>query len=352
MALIKCPECGNDISDKAKRCPKCGFKPHKNRKDKLCLIIGTVILMSILLFAFWVWALVSARYNVNASFKILFGNWGCLTRHDWEEATCEHKKTCKQCGTTEGGYADHVWKEATCSIPKTCSVCGEQEGKPVEHTWEEATCTTPKTCSVCGKQEGGLKEHVWEKATCVKLKTCMVCGTKEGDYADHDWEEATCTTPMTCKVCHQTKGSAKGHTTRIGKCATCGKQVYELNSEATSIMKDVTTATNNITDGLSYATQSADSYFGYYCNFSVTAVNFSFAKTELQSAIKTCGSYEEFAEIKKILSDWEKAIPGDCKDSSSKEVKRYYNDLKVFLEASQEYSEAIHEIIASWGYNV
>ena len=23
MALIKCPNCGNDISDKAKRCPKC-----------------------------------------------------------------------------------------------------------------------------------------------------------------------------------------------------------------------------------------------------------------------------------------------------------------------------------------
>lgn len=24
MALVKCPECGNDISDKAKSCPKCG----------------------------------------------------------------------------------------------------------------------------------------------------------------------------------------------------------------------------------------------------------------------------------------------------------------------------------------
>ena len=25
MALIKCPECGKEISDKASRCPKCGY---------------------------------------------------------------------------------------------------------------------------------------------------------------------------------------------------------------------------------------------------------------------------------------------------------------------------------------
>ena len=25
MALIKCPECGNSVSDKAKTCPNCGF---------------------------------------------------------------------------------------------------------------------------------------------------------------------------------------------------------------------------------------------------------------------------------------------------------------------------------------
>ena len=25
MALIKCPECSNDVSDKAEKCPKCGY---------------------------------------------------------------------------------------------------------------------------------------------------------------------------------------------------------------------------------------------------------------------------------------------------------------------------------------
>lgn len=29
MALIKCSECGNEISDTADRCPHCGAKPHR-----------------------------------------------------------------------------------------------------------------------------------------------------------------------------------------------------------------------------------------------------------------------------------------------------------------------------------
>lgn len=31
MALIKCPECNKEISDKAKKCPNCGF-PIKRKK--------------------------------------------------------------------------------------------------------------------------------------------------------------------------------------------------------------------------------------------------------------------------------------------------------------------------------
>ena len=33
MALIKCSECGKEISDKAKKCPHCGFKIN-DRTDK------------------------------------------------------------------------------------------------------------------------------------------------------------------------------------------------------------------------------------------------------------------------------------------------------------------------------
>lgn len=36
MALIKCPECGKEISDRAECCPVCGFKqpPMKKRVNK------------------------------------------------------------------------------------------------------------------------------------------------------------------------------------------------------------------------------------------------------------------------------------------------------------------------------
>jgi len=32
MALIKCPECGTEVSDKAEKCPKCAYpiKPESN----------------------------------------------------------------------------------------------------------------------------------------------------------------------------------------------------------------------------------------------------------------------------------------------------------------------------------
>jgi hypothetical protein len=34
MALINCPECSSEVSDKAGDCPKCGF-PLKKKKDRV-----------------------------------------------------------------------------------------------------------------------------------------------------------------------------------------------------------------------------------------------------------------------------------------------------------------------------
>lgn len=48
MALIKCPNCGHEISDKAIQCPHCGKEPKKPRRKKKIkhkfLIIGIIIL--------------------------------------------------------------------------------------------------------------------------------------------------------------------------------------------------------------------------------------------------------------------------------------------------------------------
>lgn len=60
MALIKCPECGKEISDKAGKCPNCGEKMDKSKKicegnnsseknDKHKLIIVIIILIAIII---------------------------------------------------------------------------------------------------------------------------------------------------------------------------------------------------------------------------------------------------------------------------------------------------------------
>jgi len=33
MALIKCPECGTEVSDRAEKCPKCAFPINPEKKD-------------------------------------------------------------------------------------------------------------------------------------------------------------------------------------------------------------------------------------------------------------------------------------------------------------------------------
>lgn len=33
MALVKCPECGKDVSDKANTCPNCGYPLHKDNPN-------------------------------------------------------------------------------------------------------------------------------------------------------------------------------------------------------------------------------------------------------------------------------------------------------------------------------
>lgn len=47
MAMIKCPECGSEISDNAPKCIKCGC-PIKRKKDKNGIIIITLAIISVL----------------------------------------------------------------------------------------------------------------------------------------------------------------------------------------------------------------------------------------------------------------------------------------------------------------
>ena len=48
MALIKCPECSKEVSDKAKTCPHCGYPLTNNEKTNTVLVNGTKYDISIL----------------------------------------------------------------------------------------------------------------------------------------------------------------------------------------------------------------------------------------------------------------------------------------------------------------
>ena len=55
MALIKCPECGRDISDMASSCPSCGYVVKKansvnenKKKNNIMLICGVIIILAII----------------------------------------------------------------------------------------------------------------------------------------------------------------------------------------------------------------------------------------------------------------------------------------------------------------
>lgn len=47
MALIKCPECNREISDTAKTCPHCGFKPNaeKNRRRNKIFLWSVILVL-------------------------------------------------------------------------------------------------------------------------------------------------------------------------------------------------------------------------------------------------------------------------------------------------------------------
>ena len=53
MAMIECPECGKEVSDKAYVCPHCGYDPSRVKevyweKMRIRLVLGLVALLVVL----------------------------------------------------------------------------------------------------------------------------------------------------------------------------------------------------------------------------------------------------------------------------------------------------------------
>jgi len=54
MALLKCPDCGHQVSSKARSCPQCGFIPKPKKQPtvsrtglRVLLFVGTVIIVAV-----------------------------------------------------------------------------------------------------------------------------------------------------------------------------------------------------------------------------------------------------------------------------------------------------------------
>lgn len=69
MALIKCKECGKEISNKANSCPHCGFvykKAHSTIKTIIVCLLTIIILALLILFISWVPGYISKQKGIKA----------------------------------------------------------------------------------------------------------------------------------------------------------------------------------------------------------------------------------------------------------------------------------------------
>lgn len=48
MALIKCPECGKEISDTVKKCPNCGYRKKTKFNNKVFIAGGAIIALALI----------------------------------------------------------------------------------------------------------------------------------------------------------------------------------------------------------------------------------------------------------------------------------------------------------------
>ena len=75
MALIQCPECGADISDKATECPKCGCPVESSAKTGTTKkkVFSTKVMILILAFLFIVVANLLTDPIIAAFIMVLIG---------------------------------------------------------------------------------------------------------------------------------------------------------------------------------------------------------------------------------------------------------------------------------------
>jgi hypothetical protein len=224
MALIKCEDCGKEISDKAKSCPNCGC-PIAQEPAK------------------------SAPVKANVAEKKVPPVKNDGNKKAPPVVVAEKKKASpgKIIGGIVGGIvgvAVLVLLVIFVILPLGSSllayISNAASNVETEVYTEQPTETeeyVENTVSYDPNHVHYYYGSVTKKATCnaegVETFTCE-CGanyTQPINRTSHSWQSATCTKPKRCEICGETSGSAKGHNYYSdGECASCGQMDPQVNS--------------------------------------------------------------------------------------------------------------------------
>jgi DNA-directed RNA polymerase subunit RPC12/RpoP len=115
MALILCPECGKEISDKASACPHCGHPIVAATGKKSYRTLGGCAIFLILIFGLFIMGLISAtvRSNIESAQPTCISDWrGCSDNADLIKrynGIGDARFSCKKAAENSAKYGSPQW---------------------------------------------------------------------------------------------------------------------------------------------------------------------------------------------------------------------------------------------------
>ena len=173
MALIKCPECGREISDKAKRCPECGRELHKvksksreiSQKYKMLISFGVFILVivGILFFILRDYVSFQSKNAPNGQYLIADGIYMGMSKQEARNVLS------KNFSIYEGDESDNFID---------IFVQGTKDSPPNENALEYFNIRSVGTISLIFDNKNYLEEvQIWGSKQCESFEDwCLVLG--------------------------------------------------------------------------------------------------------------------------------------------------------------------------------
>lgn len=235
MALIKCPECDRDISDKASACPNCGYPIAKylnNNEDKPDFNAKTSEnstrsdaednginegWIDVALFA------EDEPYETKESDVGSEMLRRPVNEKDDQESVIVSDNDSSTIPSPEGAPIEGIpipknHLKADISLEENAFAQEEEEDNSSESSSTHPQDTTPQAKKRIANLSTIIPDHDMRKQLLIFLS--VVVGTiiffivlvnLPNLFHTHSWKAATCTTPKTCTECGQTEGAALGH---------------------------------------------------------------------------------------------------------------------------------------------